>query len=120
MREMKVLPGETSLRLEVFRPDTSFSWKEVSFQALSLDFTRLAPSFAPTPSQSLQRWGSAGLLHSRRKFPTDASCIFKAIFLAEPWLQPILSLSLQLLPGPMPVPHAMGLFMQPNFGQKQW
>lgn len=50
MRAMKVLPGETSLRLEVFRPDISFSWKEVSFQALSLDFTRLATDRAPVPS----------------------------------------------------------------------
>lgn len=69
--------------------------------------------------QSLQGRGDTGLLHSQRKFPTDASCIFKAIFLAEPWLQPILSPSLQLLPGPMPVPHAMGLFMHPNIVQKQ-
>lgn len=50
---MKVLLWETSLRLEVFRPDTSFSWKEKSFQALSLHFTQLAPSFASAPSQSL-------------------------------------------------------------------
>lgn len=116
---MKVLPGETSLRLEVFRPDVSFSWKAASFQALSLDFTRLAPGLTPSPSQSLWGWGSTDLLHSQRKFPTDANCIFKAIFLAEPWLQPILSPSLQLLPGPTPVPHAMGLFVQPDFGQKQ-
>lgn len=50
---MKVLLWETSLRLEVFRADISFSWKEKSFQALSLHFTPLAPSFAPTLSQSL-------------------------------------------------------------------
>ena len=90
---MKVLPGETSLRLEVFRPDISFSWKEVSFQALSLDFTRLVPGFAPAPSQSLWGQGGAGLLHSQRKFPPDVNCILKAIFLAEPCLQPILSSS---------------------------
>lgn len=52
MRAMKVLPGETSLRLEVFRPGISFSWKEVSFQALSLDFTQLATDCAPVPSGS--------------------------------------------------------------------
>lgn len=44
---MKVLPGETSLRLEVFRPGISFSWKEARFQALSLDVTWLVPDFAP-------------------------------------------------------------------------
>lgn len=47
MREIKVLPGETSLRLEVFRPGISFSWKEPCFQALSLDVTCLVPGFAP-------------------------------------------------------------------------
>lgn len=74
MKELKAFPGETFSRLEVFRPHISFSWKELSFQALSLDFMCLLPSFA---LESIpEGWGGTDLLHACRKFPfpTDVKC----------------------------------------------
>lgn len=75
----------------------------------------LLPSFA---LESIpQGWGGTDLLNTCRKFPTDVNCVFKATFLAEPQLQPILSSSLQLLPALMPVLQAMSLFLQSSFCQ---
>lgn len=64
-------------------------------------------------------------MHSQRKFPPEANCLFFFFFLKPLlWLSPacihpILSPSLQLLPRLAAVPCATRLFKQPIFGQKQ-
>lgn len=113
-KELKVFPGETLLRLEVFRPGISTSWKELNFQALSLDFMCCLPVLPS--SQSLRAGLAQTCCTLAGSFPLTSTAFLKPLFLPSP-LQPILSSSLQLLPVLMSVLQTMSLFLQPSFGQ---